>query len=70
MENFFAFFPQYGKLFRDFSTVWKTFSRFFHAMEKMPVPLQRDFPQCGKLFPGDGLGQAALPAHAPNGRAR
>ncbi len=33
MENFFRFFPQYGKLFRFFSTVWKTFSRFFHSME-------------------------------------
>ena len=26
-------FPQYGKLFRDFSTVWKIFPRVFHSME-------------------------------------
>ena len=33
-----------------FSTVWKTFSRFFHAMEKY-------FPHCGKtgpFFPRNG----------------
>ena len=30
MENFFVFFPRYGKLFRDFSMLWKT---FFHAVE-------------------------------------
>jgi hypothetical protein len=41
MENFFAIFPRYGKLFCDFSTLWKTFSQFFHAMENY-------FPQCGK----------------------
>jgi hypothetical protein len=33
MENFWAIFPRYGKLFRDFSTVWKTFSGFFHGVE-------------------------------------
>ena len=33
METFFAIFPRYGKFFEDFSTVWKTFSKFFHAME-------------------------------------
>ena len=27
-------FPHYGKLFTDFSTLWKIFGRFFHAMEK------------------------------------
>jgi len=31
METFFAIFPQYGKLSRSFSTVWKTFLKFFHA---------------------------------------
>jgi hypothetical protein len=30
MENFFAVFPRYGKLFSNFSTVWKT---FFHTVE-------------------------------------
>ena len=35
-------FPQYGKYFGDFSTLWKIIGRFFHAMERM-------FPQCGKL---------------------
>ncbi len=44
MENFFAVFPQYGKLFRVFSTVWKTFSRFFHSMENFFA----FFPQYGK----------------------
>jgi len=37
MENFWRFFPRYGKLFEDFSTVWKT---FFHTVEnglKTPV---------------------------------
>ena len=33
MENFLRIFPQYGNFFRDFSTVWKTFLKFFHAME-------------------------------------
>ena len=33
MENFFEVFPQYGKLFEEFSTAWKIFSDFFHAME-------------------------------------
>jgi hypothetical protein len=28
----------------EFSTVWKTFSRFFHAMEQY-------FPHCGKTWP-------------------
>ncbi len=31
MENFCASFPQYGKLFGDFSTLWKT---VFHAVEQ------------------------------------
>ncbi len=31
------------KNFPDFSTLWKSFSGFFHAMENY-------FPQCGKLF--------------------
>ena len=49
MENFFAIFPYYGKIFStpwknrpDFSTQWKTFSGIFHTMERM-------FPRCGKL---------------------
>lgn len=33
METFFVFFPRYGKVWRDFSTLWKSFWRFFHAME-------------------------------------
>ena len=33
MENFWRFFPRYGKLFEEFSTVWKTFMKFSHAME-------------------------------------
>ena len=28
-------FPHYGKHFRDFSTQWKNFGRFFHTMEKV-----------------------------------
>ena len=35
MENFSPIFPQHGKYFRDFSTLWKIFGRFFHAMEKV-----------------------------------
>jgi hypothetical protein len=34
MENWLGFFPRYGKLFAGFSTLWKTFLIFFHAMEK------------------------------------
>jgi len=44
-------FPQYGKLFRDFSTLWKNIfhtvekqAYFFHAMEK----LSAIFPHNGK----------------------
>ena len=46
-------FPQHGKLFRDFSTLWKIFFHtvekqvhFFHAMEK----LSAIFPHNGKTF--------------------
>jgi hypothetical protein len=46
-------FPQYGKHFRDFSTLWKIFfhtvekqAHFFHAMEK----LSAIFPHNGKTF--------------------
>ena len=39
-------FPHYGKLFTEFSTVWKIFSRVFHAMEK----LFTNFPRNGKTF--------------------
>ena len=35
MEKFSRNFPQYGKYFLDFSTLWKIFGRFFHAMEKL-----------------------------------
>jgi len=42
MENFFAIFPQYGKIFSTlwkkraiFSTQWKNFQRYFHTMEKV-----------------------------------
>jgi hypothetical protein len=31
-----------AKLFRDFSTAWKTFGEFFHTMENF-------FPHCEKL---------------------
>jgi len=34
MENFLRNFPRYGNYFSDFSTVWRTFCDFFHAMEK------------------------------------
>jgi hypothetical protein len=44
-------FPQYGKLFRDFSTLWKNIfhtvektGHFFHTMEKVFV----SFPHNGK----------------------
>jgi len=33
MEKISANFPQYGKNFRGFSTLWKKFLRFFHSME-------------------------------------
>jgi hypothetical protein len=33
MENILAIFPQYGKLLAIFSTLWKTFLKFFHTME-------------------------------------
>jgi hypothetical protein len=46
-------FPQYGKLFRDFSTLWKNIfhtvekqAHFFHAMEK----LSAIFPHNGKTL--------------------
>ena len=39
-------FPHYGKLFEEFSTVWKLFARFFHSMEN----ILRFFPRYGKLF--------------------
>jgi len=42
MEDFLTNFPCYGKSFADFSTLWKNFLGFFHAMEEM-------FPWCGKL---------------------
>ena len=60
MENFFAVFPHNGKLFStvwkkqpDFSTQWKTFSRFFHTMEKK-------FPRCGKTSSGDFAGAGVM----------
>ena len=53
MENFFAIFPRYGKIFSTlwknrpvFSTQWKNFQRFFHTMEKL-LPF---FPHNGKSF--------------------
>jgi hypothetical protein len=33
MENFWRFFPRYGKFFGEFSTLWKTILKIFHAME-------------------------------------
>jgi hypothetical protein len=49
MEKSGRIFPHHGKKFStvwkkqaDFSTPWKMFSGFFHAMEKK-------FPHCGKL---------------------
>jgi len=36
MENFFAGFPRHGKISPLFSTAWKNFSGFFHAMENLP----------------------------------
>ena len=39
-------FPHYGKLFAEFSTVWKLFLRFFHSMENF----LRFFPRYGKIF--------------------
>jgi hypothetical protein len=61
MENFPASFPQYGKLFEDFSTVWKTFSKVGCGPRLALVP-KRDlpaairarsarFPRNGKLYP-------------------
>ena len=41
-----ASFPHYGKLFEEFSTVWKIFQRFFHSMENF----LRFFPRYGKNF--------------------
>jgi len=46
MENFFPDFPRYGKFLGEFSTPWKTFAWFFHAMEKFWA----SFPRHGKLF--------------------
>ena len=53
MENFYAIFPRYGKIFSTlwknrpiFSTQWKNFQRFFHTMEKL-LPF---FPHNGKSF--------------------
>ncbi|HRX06599.1 MAG TPA: hypothetical protein P5306_05845, partial [Kiritimatiellia bacterium] len=55
MEKFFRDFPRYGKISSTpwkkqsgFSTPWKKIIRIFHAMEKMPVLLQQDFPRHGK----------------------
>jgi len=52
MENFFAIFPRYGKIFSTlwknrpiFSTQWKNFSGFFHTMEKVhyhPIRAKRE----------------------------
>ena len=39
----------------DFSTVWKTFSGFFHTMEKY-------FPQCGKTEDRDENVPAVIPS--------
>ena len=39
-------FPRHGKLFAEFSTVWKLFLRFFHSMENF----LRFFPRYGKNF--------------------
>jgi hypothetical protein len=46
MENYFASFPQHGKLLAIFSTLWKIFRRVFHAMENY----FEDFPRYGKLW--------------------
>ena len=39
-------FPRHGKLFAEFSTLWKLFSRFFHSMENF----LRFFPRYGKNY--------------------
>ena len=39
-------FPHYGKLFEEFSTVWRIFQRIFHSMENF----LRFFPRYGKNF--------------------
>jgi hypothetical protein len=58
MENFWAIFPQHGKLFADFSTLWKTFCRFFHAMENF----FGIFPRYGKKFSTVWKTSAASPS--------
>jgi hypothetical protein len=45
MEKCFAVFPHNGKMFWDFSTLWKT---FFHSVEK---PMGGDFAH-GERGPG------------------
>ncbi len=35
LKNARPIFPQYGKSLGDFSTQWKNFPDFFHAMEKL-----------------------------------
>jgi hypothetical protein len=34
MENLPRIFPYHGKLYADFSMVWKLFQKVFHGMEK------------------------------------
>jgi len=53
MENFFADFPRHGKIWTEFSTPWKIFCGFFHAMENY-------FPHRGK-YPFPDLNEAAVP---------
>jgi hypothetical protein len=54
VENGGLFFPRHGKVFFDFSTLWKT---FFHTVEKMGAigllrvkifhTMENFFPHCG-----------------------
>jgi len=44
MEKISATFPQVGKFFTVFSTLWKNFWQFFHSMENIGL----NFPRYGK----------------------
>ena len=66
MEKCSPLFPRYGKLFPDFSTLWKTFRPFFHAMENF-FPF---FPRYGKMFSTPWKTLPALAAAALVGCSR
>ena len=62
MEKFSRIFPQYGKYFRDFSTLWKN---FFHSVENSGLGL---FSVGFRLFSGGCGAKRAAPHVSRNAR--